>query len=91
MLGTAARAAVPHLEKMLARHAVVDLQPLAADARRNIDAAIAEFEKNVSGVRTGVAMTSLRLAGIEFDSKTVRVMGEAAGTVRIEISALPRF
>lgn len=91
LLGTAARAAVPHLEKMLAHHAVVDLQPLAADARRNIDAAIAEFEKNVSGVRTGVAMTSLRLAGIEFDSKTVRVMGEAAGTVRIEISALPRF
>ena len=91
LLGTAARAAVPHLEKMLARDAVVDLQPLAADARRNIAAAIAEFEKNVSGVRTGVAMTSLRLAGIEFDAKTVRVMGEAAGTVQIEISALPQF
>jgi Domain of unknown function (DUF4403) len=87
LLGAAAKAAVPALERALARNAVVDLQPLAANARRSIEAAIADFHKNVSGVRVDAAITNLRLAGIEFDAKTLRVMGEAGGTVRVAISS----
>jgi hypothetical protein len=89
LLGAAAKAAVPALERAVARNAVVDLQPLAANARKSIEAAIAEFHKNVSGVRLDTAVTNLRLAGIEFDAKTLRVMGEATGTVRVAISAFP--
>jgi hypothetical protein len=88
LVGAAAKAAVPALERALARNAVVDLQPLVANARRSLEAAIAEFHKNVSGVRVDAAITNLRLAGIDFDAKTLRVMGEAAGTVRVAISAL---
>jgi hypothetical protein len=88
LFGAAAKAAVPALERALARSAVIDLQPLAANARRSLEAAIAEFHKNVSGVRVDAAITSVRLAGIDFDANTLRVMGEAAGTVRVAISAL---
>jgi len=40
-------------------------------------------------VRVDAAVTSLRLAGIEFDAKTLRVIAEAAGTVKVAVSALP--
>jgi hypothetical protein len=89
LLGAAARAAVPAMEKELARNAVVDLKPLAANARKGIEAAMAEFHKNVTGIRVDAVVNNLRLAGLEFDAKTLRVMGEAGGTVRIVISALP--
>jgi hypothetical protein len=40
-------------------------------------------------VSVEAAVTSLRLAGIEYDSKTLRVIAEADGTVKIAVSALP--
>ena len=51
LLGAAARAAVPYLEKALAENAVVDLKPFAANARKSIEAAIADFRTGGRGVR----------------------------------------
>jgi hypothetical protein len=89
LLGLAARTAVPYLEKTLAENAVVDLVPLAANARKSIEAAIADFQRSAEGVRVDAAVTDLRLVGIEFDSKTLRVIAEADGTVRVAVTALP--
>jgi hypothetical protein len=82
LLGTAARAAIPYLQKALADNAVVDLKPFAASALKSIDASIADFQKPVDGVEVEAAVTALRLTGIEFDSTTLRVIGEAEGTAR---------
>ena len=71
LLGTAARAAIPYLQKALADNAVVDLKPFAASALKSIDASISEFQKPVDGVEVEASVTGLRLTGIEFDSKTL--------------------
>jgi len=89
LLGAAARAAVPYLEKALAENAVVDLKPLAANARKSIEAALAEFRRSADGVTVDAAVTSLRLVGIEFDAKTLRAIAEADGTVRVAVAKLP--
>jgi hypothetical protein len=87
-LGIAARAAVPYLQKTLAENAVIDLSPLITQARANIAAAIAEFRRNADGVQLDAAVVDLRLAGIQFDSDTLRVIAEADGTVRIALTKL---
>ena len=46
LLGAAARAAVPYLQKALAEKAVLDLKPFAADAKKKIAAALADFQKD---------------------------------------------
>ena len=51
LLGAAARAAMPHLQKALAEKATVDLKPFAANAQKKIAAVIADFQKNEDGVR----------------------------------------
>jgi Domain of unknown function (DUF4403) len=89
ILGLAARAAVPYLEKTLAENAVIDLVPLAANARKSVEAAIAEFRKSTPGVRVDAAVVDLRLSDIEFDAKTLRVIAEADGTVRVAVTTLP--
>jgi Domain of unknown function (DUF4403) len=89
VLGVAARAAVPYLERTLAQNAVVDLVPLAANARKSIETAIADFRQNTPGVRVEAAVLDLRLSDIQFDAKTLRVIAEADGTVRITVTALP--
>ena len=82
LLGTAARAAIPYLQKALADNAVVDLKPFAENARKAIEASLADFQKPVDGVEVEASVTGLRLTGIEFDSKSLRVIGEAEGTAR---------
>ena len=67
---------------------MVDLVPLAANARQSIERAIADFRKNADGVNVEAAVTGLRLAGIEFDAKTLRVIAEADGTVRVAVTKL---
>jgi hypothetical protein len=89
LLGAAARAAMPHLQKALADKATIDLKPFATNAQKKIAAAISEFQKNEDGVRVAAEITSLRLADIAFDSKTLRVIAEAAGTINVYITALP--
>jgi hypothetical protein len=89
LLGAAARAAMPHLQKALADKAVVDLKPFASNARKKIAAVIADLQTNEDGVRVAAEISSLRLADIAFDSRTLRVIAEAEGAISVNISALP--
>ena len=89
LLGTAARAAMPYLQKALADNAGVDLKPFASNAQKRIAAVIADFQKNEDGVRVAAEITTLRLAGIAFDSKTLRVIAEADGAINVSVTALP--
>jgi len=89
LLGAAARAAMPHLQRVLAEKAMVDLKPFASNAQKKIAAAIADLQKSEDGVRVDAQITSLRLADITFDSKTLRVTAESEGAIKVFISALP--
>jgi hypothetical protein len=88
VLGVAARAALPYLEAALDEKAVIDLVPLARDARRNIEAAVADFRKNNEGIQVDAQVLELRLVGLEFDATTLRVIGEAEGTARATVTKL---
>ena len=89
LLGAAARAAIPHLQKTLADRAVIDLKPFAANAQKKIAAVIADFQKSEDGLRVTAEINKLRLADIAFDSKTLRVIAEAEGAINVTITALP--
>jgi hypothetical protein len=89
LLGTAARAAMPYLQTALAEKAMVDLKPFASNAQKRIAAVISDFQKNEDGVRVTAEITTLRLAGIAFDSKTLRVIAEANGAINVSVTALP--
>jgi len=88
LLGAAARAALPYLEAALEEKAVVDLVPLAEDARKSIAAAVADFQKSTEGIRVDAEVLDLRLVDLEFDSTTLRVIGEAEGTARATVTKL---
>ena len=89
LLGAAARAAIPHLEKTLAEKATIDLKPFAGNAQRRIAAVIADLQRNEDGLRVSAEISKLRLADIAFDSRTLRVIAEAEGTINVQITALP--
>jgi hypothetical protein len=89
LLGAAARGAIPYLKVALAEKAVIDLKPFATSARNRLEQAIADFRRNDNGVRVDTAVTDLRLVGIAFDSRTLRVIAEAEGTAKVAVSALP--
>lgn len=89
LLGAAARAAIPHLQKTLAEKAVIDLKPFAANAQKKIAAVIADFQKNEEGLRVNAEISKLRLADIAFDSRTLRVIAEAEGAINVYVTALP--
>jgi hypothetical protein len=89
LLGAAARAAMPHLQKALADKATIDLKPFASNAQKKVAAAISDFQKNEDGVRVAAEITSLRLTDIAFDSKTLRVIAQATGAINVYVTALP--
>jgi hypothetical protein len=90
LLSAAARAAMPYLQQALVDNAVVDLKPFAADAKKKVAEALAEFEKSgADGVKVEAAVNDLRLTGIDFDAKTLRVIAEADGTAKASVSKLP--
>src|SRR6185503_6991660 len=89
LVSAAARAATPYLEQALADNAVIDLKPFAADAKKKIAAALAEFRQNENGVRVDAAIDDVRLTGIAFDATTLRVIAEANGTARASVTRLP--
>jgi len=91
LLGVAAREAVPRLQQTLADKAVLDLKPFAANAQKKIGAAIDDYQQNEDGVRVAAEINSLRLAYLNFDSKTLRVIAEAEGTLTVNISAFHGF
>ena len=88
LLGAAARAMMPYLQAAIAENATVDLAPFAADARRGIEGALADFRRSAQGVAVEAAITGVRLADIAFDATTLRVIAEADGTARVAITSL---
>jgi hypothetical protein len=89
LLGAAAREVIPRLQQTLADKAVLDLKPFAANAQKKIAAAISDFQKNEDGVRIAAEITSVELAYIAFDSKTLRVIAEAEGSLNVFVTTLP--
>jgi hypothetical protein len=89
LLGAAARAAMPYLQRTLAEKAVIDLKPFAADAQKKIAAAVADFRSGADGVAIDANVTALRLVGIAFDATRLRVIAEANGTARVTVARLP--
>jgi hypothetical protein len=89
LLGAAARAAVPHLQRALLQRMTVDLKPFASNAREKIAEAIADLQKNDDGIRVQADVTSLRLADIAYDARTLRVIAEAQGSISATISKVP--
>ena len=90
LLGAAARAAVPYLQKALADKAVVDLKPFANDAKAKIAAALGEFKQAGDGVWVDASVKGVRLTGIAFDANTLRVIAEANGAVKVAVTQLPK-
>jgi hypothetical protein len=88
LLGEAAQAAVPYLQKTLADQAVIDLKPFTADAKKRMAAAAGDFTGQANGVSANVAINDVRLLGIAFDDKTLRVITDAKGTVTVAITSL---
>lgn len=89
LIGVAAKTAIPSLQAALERNAVVDLKPALANARRSIDKALSDFRLHNEDIKVDATMTGLRLIGIEFDSRIVRVTAEADGIARVALTKLP--
>jgi hypothetical protein len=88
LLGAAAQAAVPYLQKTLADKAVIDLKPLAADAKQRIAKAVGDLAGQAPGMSAKAAINDLRLTGVAYDANTLRIIGAAKGSVSIAISSL---
>jgi Domain of unknown function (DUF4403) len=88
LLGAAAQAAAPYLQKLLAEKAVIDLKPFAADAKQRIATAVTGFVAQGDGVSAKLAVNDLRLTGIAYDDKTLRVIANATGAVSVAVSSL---
>ena len=88
MLGAAASAAVPYLVKALEDNAVIDLAPIAEGIRKNVAATVAEFRKRTDSIRIDAEAIDLRLVDMDYDAKTLRIIAEADGTVRVTVLKL---
>ena len=91
LLGVAARAAIPSMQKVLADKAQLDLKPFADDAKAKITKALSEFQQVGDGVRVDANVSGVRLTGIQFDAHTMRVIAEANGNVRVAVTRLPQM
>ena len=89
LLGAAARAVMPHLQKTLAEKTTVDLKPFLGDAQKMVAAAISDLQKNDATVRVTADIANLALADIAYDSKTLRLIAEVSGTINVTVAALP--
>jgi hypothetical protein len=88
LLGAAARAVVPQMQQALVQKATLDLKPIAANARDKIAAVIADYQKSEDGIKVEANISSLTLADIAFDSRTLRVVAEAGGTLNVSVTKL---
>ena len=89
LFGTAARAAMPHLQKALAEKATVDLKPFAGNAQKKIAAVIADFQKNEDGVRVTADISSLRLAGHCLRFQDAARDRRSPGAIAVAVAELP--
>ena len=87
-LGFVARAATPYMQKVITENAEIDLASTIADARKNIEVAIAEFRQQQNDVQLDAQVVDVSLAGVQFDAKTLRIITSSEGTIRIEIMRL---
>ena len=87
LLGKAAETAFPLLRDSLAEKATIDLKPYAADAKRQIAAAVASFSRQQPGVRIDAAVTDIRLVDIRFDATTLRIIAEVNGAAKVAVSS----
>jgi hypothetical protein len=88
LLGAAAQAAAPYLQKTLADKAVIDLKPFAADAKQRIATAVTGLAAQGNGLSANLTIDDLRLTGIAYDDKTLRVITNATGKVNVAVSSL---
>jgi hypothetical protein len=88
LLGEAAKAAVPYLQKTLAEQAVIDLKPFADDAKKRMAAAVADFTGGGSGVTATVVINEVRLTGIAYDADNLRIVADAKGNASVAVSSL---
>jgi len=88
LLGAAAQAATPYLQKVLADKAVVDLKPFADDAKKRIATAVSDFVAQTNSINAKLNISDLRLTDIAYDAKTLRIIADANGTVNVAISSL---
>jgi hypothetical protein len=88
LLGAAAQAALPYLQKTLADQAVIDLKPFAANAKKQISAAVSGLVAQAPGLSAKVGIDDLRLTGIAYDGNTLRIIANANGSVKVAISSL---
>jgi hypothetical protein len=89
LLGAAARAVMPHLQKTLADKTTVDLKPFLGDAQKMITGAIADLRKNEDSVKVSTDITNLALADITYDANTLRLIAEVSGSISVTIASLP--
>ncbi|MGJ4895526.1 DUF4403 family protein [Bradyrhizobium oligotrophicum] len=89
LLGAAARAVVPHLQRALLERSVVDLKPFADNVRDKIATAVAELQKNENGIRVDTDINNLALTDIAFDATVLRVIASAEGTMSVRVNTLP--
>jgi Domain of unknown function (DUF4403) len=71
-------------------HTIVDLKPFANDAKAKIAVALKDFQQSGDDVRVDTAVNGLRLTGIEYDARTLRVVAEPNGAVKVAVTQLPR-
>lgn len=88
LIGAAAKAAIPYLRRALADQAAIDLKPFAADTKKRMAASVAEFTQQGKGMKASVTVDDLKLVGIAFDDKTLRVIADAVGTVNVAVTSL---
>jgi len=91
LVGAASRAALPYLQQALAEQAVVDLKPLMAEAKKKIASMLNDFKTPSRGTTVNTAVNDLRLTGIAFDAHTLRIIAEAAGSVQVAVTELPKI
>ena len=89
LVGAAAKTAIPYLQGALEKNAVIDLKPTLSNVRRSIDKALTDFRLQNDDIKVDATMTGLRLVGLEFDSKIVRITAEADGIARVALNKLP--
>jgi hypothetical protein len=89
LLGAAARAVMPHLQKVLAEKTTVDLKPFLGDAQKMIASAVSDLQRSDNGARVTTDITKLALSDIAYDSRTLRLIAEVSGTINVTVAALP--
>jgi len=86
VLSPAIRAASPYLQRAVAERAAIDLKPYTGNVRASIEAAVKEFRGAGDGVQVEAAIADLRITAIAFDATTLRIVAEADGAAKVDVT-----